>query len=101
MAHWKINVLYLGHIRGPKSAITPGLDDDLVLEVPYLAFLLQKEGRNVLIDSGISDSFIVDGKAWGNLPAVGGRKYLLDALKRESVTPEDIDTVIYTHLHND
>lgn len=101
MSVWSIKVMYLGHITAPKSVATPGLDPDLVLDVPYLAFLLQKDGRNILVDSGISDNFIVDGKAWGGFPAVGGRDYLLKALDKENIKAADIDTVIYTHLHND
>ena len=36
-----------------------------------------------------------------NSPAEGGNQYVLDALAREGLTPDDIEIVMYTHLHND
>lgn len=101
MSFWEIRVLYLGKITLPKASITPGFDPDLVITVPYLGFLLQKDGRKVLVDSGIKSDYIVNGKAWGGFAAEGGEKFLLAALDKEGVKPHDIDTVIYTHLHND
>ena len=98
---WDIKVLYYGMIRIPKSVSTPGLDTDLVIDWPYLGFLLQTANRNVLVDTGISENFIIDGKAWGGFPAEGGSSYVLKALDNAGVSPKDIDTVIFTHLHND
>ena len=98
---WKIKVLFYGKIRVPKSVVTPGLDPDLTLDGPYLGFLLQTSKRNVLVDTGISEKFIVDGKAWGGFAAEAGSSYVLKALAETGVAPEDIDTVIFTHLHND
>jgi hypothetical protein len=40
MSHWRIDVLYYGKIRCPKSAVTAGFDTDLILDFPYLVFLL-------------------------------------------------------------
>jgi glyoxylase-like metal-dependent hydrolase (beta-lactamase superfamily II) len=66
-----------------------------------MGFLLQNGKQNILVDTGINDRYIVDGKAFHNFPAVGGGRYVLEALEREGLTPKDIDSVIYTHLHND
>ncbi len=74
MNTWKVTVLYYGKITLPKSALTPAFDPDLVLDIPYLGFLLQKGNRNILVDTGIDDHFIIDGKAWGGWPAEAGRK---------------------------
>ena len=105
MKQWEVKVLYLGKITANLSFVWPAgmppLTEDFAMSAPYLGFLLKAPGKNILIDSGISDNFIVDGKAWGALPAEGGREFLLKALEKESLGPEDIDTVIYTHLHND
>ena len=101
MSQWDITVLYFGEITVPKSAATPGLDPDLVFDSPYLGFLLRNNERNILVDTGIADHFFKDGKAWGNFPAKGGRAYVEEALSGAGVQPLDIDTVIYTHLHND
>ena len=48
MTRWKIHVLYLGDITIPKAMGTLGLDMNLVLPVPYLAFLLEAGSRRIL-----------------------------------------------------
>lgn len=101
MGLWKIRVLYYGKITVPKGFATPGLDPDLVFDAPYLGFLLQNGQRNILVDTGISEKFIVNGKAWSGLPAEGGLKFLQSAIAGSGLRPKDIDTVIFTHLHND
>lgn len=101
MNNWEIKVLYLGKITLPKAGITPGFDPDLIIAIPYLGFLLKKGERKVLVDSGIKSNYIINGKAWGGYAAEGGQEYLLAALDKEGVKPGEIDTVIYTHLHND
>lgn len=102
MSLWEITVLYYGEVTIPKALATPNLDPDLSIASPYLGFLLQNGNHNVLVDTGISDGFIVDGKtAWGNLPAVGGRAFVEKALAKAGVNPLEIETVLFTHLHND
>jgi len=63
MVFWDIRVLYYGEIAIPKALATPGLDPDILLHSPYLGFLLQSGSHHVLVDTGISDNAIVDGKA--------------------------------------
>ena len=101
MGEWTIKVLFLGKNLCPKSAVTLNLDEDKKFWLPYLGFLLQRDGKNILVDTGISEDFIVDGKAWGGNPAEGGREFVLKALDKENLKPPDISTIIYTHLHND
>jgi len=101
LQEWSIKVLYYGKIRCPKSALTANFDQELVLDFPYLGFLLTAGEKTVLIDSGISEKFIVDGKAWSGFLAEGGKEFVLKALSEQNVNPEKIDLVIYTHLHND
>ena len=101
MTPWEITVLYYGKIVIPKSAATPGLDPEVTVESPYLGFLLRNGRRNILVDSGIDDRFIVGGRAWGGFPAEGGRALVQKALADAGMDPLDVDTVIYTHLHND
>uniref|UniRef100_UPI002601EE9B MBL fold metallo-hydrolase n=1 Tax=uncultured Flavonifractor sp. TaxID=1193534 RepID=UPI002601EE9B len=100
-ANWKITSLYYGKIHAPRGVFTAGLDPDLMIDAPYIGYLLQNGKQNVLVDTGIHQDNIVDGKAWGGYAAVGGNQYVLDALAKEGLTPKDIDTVLYTHLHND
>ena len=61
----------------------------------YSGYLLQKDGRNILVDTGVHQDNIVDGKAWADSPAEGGKQFVLDALKGEGLTPDDIEIVMY------
>ena len=102
MRQWNVKVLYLGGAYSPKSDLTPNLDDDLLLEIPHLAFLLQADGHNILVDSGGNERYLIDGKyGFAGVEFHCGRSYLDKALNDANITPEEIDTVIYTHLHND
>ena len=82
-------------------SMNPPLENDFEMSAPYLGFLLKSKERVILVDTGINEKFIVDGKAWGMLPAEGGATYLENALKQEGIEPEEIETVVLTHLHND
>jgi N-acyl homoserine lactone hydrolase len=105
MKQWDIKVLYLGKITANLSFVWPAgmppLEKDFPMSAPYLGFLLQADGQNILVDTGISEKFIVNGKAWGALPAEGGSPFLKEALEKEGIDPAEIQRVVYTHLHND
>ena len=98
---WKIYSLYYGKINVPKSVMTAGLDPDIMIDIPYLGFLLQNGKENILIDAGIHQDNIVNGCAWGGYKAEGGNQSVIDALAKHGLEPKDIDSVMYTHLHND
>ena len=68
--------------------------------LPVWSFLLQNEDHKILVDTGLDENelfvppqFTVD----TGLEAAS----LVDCLAREGLTPEDIDIVINTHLHDD
>jgi len=99
--NWKIDCLYLGKFKVPKSSLTPNLDKDLDLWLPILGFLLRNGKRNILVDTGINKRIIHSGK-WGEAPIeAGGEELVVAALHTASVSPRDIETVVYTHLHED
>ncbi len=105
MKKWDVKVLYLGKMTAPLSVMWPAgmppLQNDYELSAPYLGFLLQCEGRRILVDTGINEKFIVGGRAWAGLPAEGGAAFVEKALEEVKLTPKDIETVVLTHLHND
>ncbi len=101
MNKWKIYSLYYGEIEVPKEVATVGLDVGLKFSWPYMGFLLDNGSQKFLVDTGVHERFIVEGKAWGGFPAKGGSQYVSDSLENIGVKPEDIEIVIYTHLHND
>lgn len=101
MSQWVIRPLVFGTIEVKKDQLTTGLDVGLPLKVPYLGFYLTDGKHKVLCDTGINGKYIVDGKAWAGSPAEGGEEWVRKSLAAAGVEPDEIETVIYSHLHND
>jgi glyoxylase-like metal-dependent hydrolase (beta-lactamase superfamily II) len=72
------------------------LDEEGRLLCSIGGFLVQSGDRNVLVDTGFGPRH-VDFPGFG--PFDGGR--LLESLAQAVVQPDDIDVVVYTHLHLD
>lgn len=105
-----IRVVYLpdGYARFDKARMFPksspeswqlhqewlGSDGRVPLSVG--GFLVQTGARNILVDTGYGDR---QKEIPGLGPFVGGS--LLDSLRKAGLEPEEIDTVVYTHLHSD
>jgi glyoxylase-like metal-dependent hydrolase (beta-lactamase superfamily II) len=73
------------------------LDEDRKWLASIGSFLIETGDQKILVDLGFGDLEVP-------VPAVeavfrGGR--LLDSLKQTGVSPDDIDTVLFTHLHLD
>lgn len=79
--NWKITCLHYGTLSCYKSLFDGGLDQTRYPFV-YSGYLLQKDGRNILVDTGVHQDNIVDGKAWADSPAEGGNQFVLDAAER-------------------
>lgn len=99
--YWTISVLDCGYHIARKSNLTVDHDPELFIKLPYLAFLLRDGKRTVLVDNGINERYVKDGIAWGGCPADAGSKHFLNSLKKAGAEPEDVDLILYTHLHND
>ena len=54
--------------------LTFNLDVGLEVDIPYLGFLLQDGKTKILFDTGISGSYIVDGRAGAGRPSCGWRQ---------------------------
>lgn len=61
-------------------------------------YLLLSQGRRILIDTGFGDKLNPKQQQAANLKQDGG---ILESLRRLGLAPEDIDTVVNTHLHID
>jgi glyoxylase-like metal-dependent hydrolase (beta-lactamase superfamily II) len=81
---------------GVDWAAHPGHLEDGQLALSFGSFLIRTAGRNILVDLAV-------GAASAELPGVGHTRggALLDSLAGEGLAPDDIDTVVYTHLHRD
>ena len=96
---WKLKILYYGKMDVPVEYLYEGLSGPV--ETPYCGFLLSDGRDNILVDTGVSEDYFIDGKAFGGFPAEGGSSFVSEALDREGLKPGDIGMVLYTHLHND
>lgn len=104
---YRIHPLTCGVLTGPKEAQSYGVDRELEIAFPVLAFLLVPEAARdaptVLVDTGVHASasryMREQGRAVG--PPGGGPEPLLDGLAAHGVAPEGVDLVVLTHLHHD
>src|SRR5690606_30732579 len=62
------------------------LEPDGQLGMDCLCFLLRAEGQTVLVDTGLG-------------PESNGQ--LMDELRAAGIAPEEVDQVVFTHLHGD
>ena len=79
---WKMTVLSCGTHMNYKGALSSGYDQDLFIKLPYLAYLLQDGDMNILIDNGINERFLIDGKAWGGAPPSAARRTWLSLWRK-------------------
>lgn len=69
------------------------------IELPCEPILIQYEGKNYLIDSGVGFNKMNE-KQLRNY-GVTEQSTIHDSLKKLNLTPEDIDIILMTHLHFD
>lgn len=81
---------------GVDWAAHPGSLEDGQLVLTFGSFLIRTGGRKILVDLALGD---MDADIPGLAHVKGGR--LLESLVAEGLSPDDIDMVVYTHLHLD
>jgi len=102
----KLYVFQAGVLHSNKGAFVAGTNESFDVPVPY--FLIEHEKGYVLYDSGhnlasLKDikSAIPDGLYNAYRPEIPEDGYVLNALKKAGVKPEDIVYHICSHLHFD
>lgn len=98
MAGFVIRPLHVGTVIRDKSVFTYLKNMGQRIEVPLLAWLIEGNGRRILVDTGGHDPRVSElhhpySRTSGQDPVA--------ALKACGVGPEEIDTIILTHLHWD
>ncbi len=97
MAVYSIRPLRLGTIVRKKSNMVYACGDDRPTDFPLVAYYLEGGGHKILVDTGGSAP---DGVHW--MPYERPADESLDAaLRKIGVSPAEIDTVLFTHLHWD
>ena len=92
MSTYRITSLRVGEIYVPHGAS--------VMRDPIHCWLVQGEGRNILVDSGMADISLIT-KRLKVKGTGGGHPALITALAGAGLRPEDITHVVLTHLHFD
>jgi len=93
---FQITPLKVAQIKLHKAELTYNVDFATQLWAPVFVYVLKESESKeaVLVDAGfktqLSDTFVR-----------GGRKQFEHALQRANVDPEDVRSIILTHLHND
>jgi N-acyl homoserine lactone hydrolase len=103
-------IIPLGTCNCPYEVVAPGVRDGNLVKLPVPSYLIKlDDGKNLLIDTGMSRLHITDPAAtWRGTEAVD---VLVPEMREEDdlevrlseldVRPTDIDYVINTHLHFD
>jgi len=94
-----ITPLYFGKFEDfEKSRFTHQKDVGTKLDVAILAYLIRRGEELYLVDSGTPEPELA--KTMDNRAIIDGRS-IIDILAEHNVKPEDINTVILTHVHWD
>jgi glyoxylase-like metal-dependent hydrolase (beta-lactamase superfamily II) len=95
---FKIHPIVMGTKIFDKSMMTYQFGTGEQYTIPIYCWYLEGGGRKILVDTGeMSPVQSQDREA-----SIGGRIYTFEeGLARWDLTPQDIDVVIHTHLHND
>ena len=97
---YEVTTLRMAVLEVDKSTITYGRDFGSMIKVPVWATLIQGEGHNILVDTGIHS------REWVNnnvAPTIQEDvEKIENAIRHTSgLNPDEIDIVINTHLHYD
>jgi len=103
-------IIPLGTCNCPYEVVAPGVRDGNLVKLPVPSYLIKlDDGKNLLIDTGMSRLHITDpGATWRGtemidvlVPEMAPEDNLETRLADLDVRPTDIDYVVNTHLHFD
>ncbi|MFP4040078.1 MAG: N-acyl homoserine lactonase family protein [Desulfosudaceae bacterium] len=95
---YKIHPIVMGTKEFDKGMMTYQHDYGQPYTIPVYCWYLEGGDRKILVDTG--EMRPIQSRA--REEAIGGKIYTFEeGLARYGLTPEDIDVVIHTHLHND
>ncbi len=98
MTTYTIHPMVVGTKVFDKSMMTYQHGAGQTYTIPIYSWYIKGGDKNILVDTG--EMFPIQSEA--RQEAIGGKIYTFEeALARFDLTPEDIDIVIHTHLHND
>ncbi|MCD6185843.1 MAG: N-acyl homoserine lactonase family protein [Deltaproteobacteria bacterium] len=98
MNKYKIHPIVMGTKNFDKGMMTYQHDYGKPYTIPIYCWYIEGGDKKILVDTGEMSPV----KSEAREKAIGGRIYTFEeGLDRWGLTPQDIDIVIHTHLHND
>ncbi len=98
MAQYKIHPIVMGTKVFDKSMMTYQYGNGQTYTIPIYSWYIEGGDQNILVDTGEMHPIQSEERE----KAINGRIYTFEqGLDLYGLTPEDIDIVIHTHLHND
>jgi glyoxylase-like metal-dependent hydrolase (beta-lactamase superfamily II) len=102
MAVKSLKVLYLGRDENMNKGKLAYGEDGKLATTGFLAFLIQTDDKNILVDAGFNPEGAAYLKSQGRAIFVEPEDYLPARLKEAAgLSMDDIDMVILTHIHRD
>jgi N-acyl homoserine lactone hydrolase len=98
LSQYRIHPIVMGTKQFDKGMMTYQQDYGKPYTIPIYSWYLEGGDRTILVDTGEMHPVQSDER----VRAIGGRIYTFEeGLALHGLTPEDVDVVIHTHLHND
>ncbi len=98
MKQYKIHPIVVGTKIFDKSMMTYQYGQGQTYTIPIYSWYLEGGDKNILVDTG--EMHPIQSK--DREASINGKIYTFEeGLSKWSLTPEDIDMIIHTHLHND
>ncbi len=97
---FKIIPINTGFIRASEGLIARGGNENKYLEIPAVAWYLHNDKEKILVDTGMCST--ERAVKWHHSGSYQPEGYRIDEqLAKLGVSPDDINTIIFTHLHWD
>ena len=98
MSQYRIHPIVMGTKQFDKGMMTYQHDYGKPYTIPIYCWYLEGGDRSIIVDTGEMHPVQSEDRE----QAIGGPIYTFEAgLEKHGLTPEGIDTIIHTHLHND
>ena len=100
MTHYTIRALNTGYQLLDKAQYaTWRKGAGTIIEHPVFSFLIEGGGRKILVDTGMSET--EQSVRFHHLGRQEAGQAIHDQLAKLGIAPDDIDIIVFTHLHWD
>jgi N-acyl homoserine lactone hydrolase len=99
MAEWTIRPIRMGVVQGSdKSGLTHGMNQGVMIDTCVIVYVIENGSESIIVDTGMGDS---DWSEKYHHKQVQDYQDLTTGLQKIGVNPDNVRTVVCTHLHWD